>query len=71
MPWNGCKPGTSPVTCPKCNGKERSFIPSSPSLDRYRTQTCPDCRGSGKIIKRRNARTAMAARYISSRRRSR
>ena len=48
---SGARPGTSPVTCKKCNG-----------MGRIRTQTrtpfgimanesvCPDCRGTGKVV---------------------
>ena len=38
----GAKPGTSPVTCPRCNGEGQIV---------YTQQTCPDCHGTGKIIK--------------------
>ncbi len=48
----GAKPGTSPETCSKCGGKgqvvytQQSFFGTVQNV-----QTCPDCRGSGKIIK--------------------
>ena len=48
----GAKPGTSPVICPKCGGKgqvvftQQSFFGTVQNV-----QTCPDCHGTGKIIK--------------------
>jgi molecular chaperone DnaJ len=44
---SGAKPGTSPITCPTCNGHgqvrmQQGFF----SIQ----QTCPKCRGSGKFI---------------------
>ncbi|MGN0143014.1 MAG: molecular chaperone DnaJ [Roseburia sp.] len=49
---SGARPGTSPETCPKCNGKgkvvftQQSFFGTVQNV-----QTCPDCNGSGKIVK--------------------
>ena len=48
----GAKPWTSPETCSKCGGKgqvvytQQSFFGTVQNV-----QTCPDCHGSGKIIK--------------------
>lgn len=48
----GAKPGTSPETCSKCGGKgqvvytQQSFFGTVQNV-----QTCPDCHGSGKIIR--------------------
>ena len=48
----GARPGTSPETCSKCGGKgqvvytQQSFFGTVQNV-----QTCPDCHGSGKIIK--------------------
>ena len=48
----GAKPGTTPDTCSKCGGKgqvvfsRQSFFGTMQSVE-----TCPDCHGSGKIIK--------------------
>ena len=48
----GAKKGTSPVTCSKCGGKgqvvytQQSFFGTVQNV-----QTCPDCKGSGKIVK--------------------
>ncbi|MDO4621961.1 MAG: molecular chaperone DnaJ [Eubacteriales bacterium] len=49
---NGAKPGTTPETCRKCNGSgqvrttQQSLFGMIQNID-----TCPDCRGTGKIIK--------------------
>lgn len=48
----GAKPGTSPETCSKCGGKgqvvytQQSFFGTVQNV-----QTCPDCHGTGKIIR--------------------
>ena len=48
----GAKPGTSPVTCPKCNGKGKIVYTQQSMFGMVRNvQTCPDCQGTGKIIK--------------------
>ena len=49
---NGAKPGTTPETCAKCGGKgkvvftQQSFFGTVQNV-----QSCPDCNGTGKIIK--------------------
>ena len=49
---SGAKPGTAPQTCTKCGGKgqvvftQQSFFGTVPNV-----QTCPDCQGTGKVIK--------------------
>lgn len=64
---SGAKPGTSPVTCSKCGGKgqvvysQQSFFGMVQNV-----QTCPDCRGTGKIIKEKCSDCAGTG-YISSR----
>ena len=48
----GAKPGTSPVTCPKCNGKGKIVYTQQSFFGQVQNvQTCPDCRGTGKIVK--------------------
>ena len=48
----GAKPGTSTVTCTKCGGKGQVVFTQQSFFGSIRNvQTCPDCNGSGKIIK--------------------
>ncbi len=48
----GAKPGSSPVTCSKCGGKGQVVFTSQSLFGTVRNvQTCPDCNGTGKIIK--------------------
>ncbi len=50
----GAKPGTSPVTCSKCGGSGQVVYSQNSMFGMVRNvQTCPDCHGSGKIIKER------------------
>ncbi len=50
----GAKPGTSPVTCSKCGGSGQVVFSQNSMFGMVRNvQTCPDCRGTGKIIKER------------------
>lgn len=48
----GAKPGTTPETCTKCNGKgkvvftQQSFFGTVQNV-----QTCPECSGSGKVVR--------------------
>ena len=48
----GAKPGTSPETCGKCGGKgkvvfsQQSFFGTVQNV-----QTCPDCHGTGQVVK--------------------
>lgn len=48
----GAKPGTTPETCPHCNGTGQIQTQQRTILG-YMTNvtTCPQCKGSGKIIK--------------------
>lgn len=48
----GAKPGSSPVTCSKCGGKGQVVFTSQSLFGTVRNvQTCPDCKGTGKMIK--------------------
>ena len=49
---SGAKPGTSPETCQRCGGRGQVQTQTRTPLG-YMTNvtTCPDCRGTGKIIK--------------------
>ncbi|MFG6347474.1 MAG: molecular chaperone DnaJ [Lachnospiraceae bacterium] len=48
----GAKPGTSPETCTKCGGKGQVVFTQQSLFGVVRNvQSCPDCRGTGKIIK--------------------
>lgn len=49
---SGAKPGTSTETCNKCGGKGQVVFTQQSLFGAVRNvQTCPDCRGTGKIIK--------------------
>ncbi len=49
---SGAKPGTKPVTCSKCNGKGQVVFTQQSFFGMVRNvQTCPDCGGTGQIIK--------------------
>ena len=48
----GAKPGTSPETCSKCGGKGQAvFTQQSLFGTVQNVQTCPECHGTGKIIR--------------------
>lgn len=48
----GAKPGSSPITCTKCGGKGQVVFTSQSLFGTVRNvQTCPDCNGTGKMIK--------------------
>ncbi|MEH2941786.1 molecular chaperone DnaJ [Lachnospiraceae bacterium KK002] len=48
----GAKPGTKPETCSKCGGKGKVVYTQQSFLGMVQNvQTCPDCHGTGKIIK--------------------
>lgn len=48
----GAKPGTSPVTCTKCGGKGQVVFTQQSLFGMVRNvSTCPDCNGTGKVIK--------------------
>jgi len=67
---SGAKPGTTPETCTKCGGKGQVVFTQQSFFGTVRNvQTCPDCQGSGKVIKekcpdcRGTGYTAMRKRY--------
>lgn len=48
----GAKKGTSPETCKKCNGRGQVTVQQQSFIGMVQTtRTCPDCGGTGKIIK--------------------
>lgn len=48
----GAKPGTSPETCSRCGGRGQVVTQHSTPFGTFRnSQVCPDCGGSGKMIK--------------------
>lgn len=65
----GAKPGTSPETCSKCNGKGRVVFSQQSLFGMVQNvQTCPDCRGTGKIIKDKCS-DCYGTGYVSSKKR--
>ncbi len=49
---SGAKAGTSPVTCTKCGGKGQVVFNQQTMFGTMQSvRTCPDCNGTGKIIK--------------------
>jgi len=51
---SGAKAGTSPQTCSKCGGKGQVVFTQQSLFGVVRNvQSCPDCHGTGKIIKER------------------
>jgi molecular chaperone DnaJ len=49
---SGAKPGTSPETCSTCGGRGQVVRTRQSMLGMVRsTEVCPDCHGSGKIIR--------------------
>lgn len=66
---SGAKPGTSPETCHKCGGKGQVVMTQQSFFGTVRNiQTCPDCQGSGKIIKEKCA-DCRGTGYISMKKR--
>ena len=63
----GAKPGTSPTTCPKCNGEGQIVYTQQSMFGMVRNvQTCPECNGTGKIIKEK-CTSCRGTGYTSSR----
>ena len=53
---SGAKPGTKPETCAKCGGKGKVMFTQQSLFGMVQNvQTCPDCRGTGKIVKEKCA----------------
>lgn len=66
---SGAKPGTTPETCGKCGGKGQVVFTQQSFFGTVRNvQTCPDCQGSGKVIKEKCA-DCHGTGYISMRKR--
>ncbi|MGI6070743.1 MAG: molecular chaperone DnaJ [Blautia sp.] len=63
----GAKPGTQPVTCPKCNGEGQIVYTQQSMFGMVRNvSTCPECNGTGKVIKEK-CTTCRGTGYTSSR----
>ncbi len=63
----GAKPGTSPTTCPKCNGKGQVVYTQQSLFGTVRNvEMCPECNGKGKIVKEKCS-DCYGTGYISSR----
>ena len=61
----GAKPGTQPETCSKCGGQGQVAYSQQSLFGVARTiQACPDCRGTGKIIKSKCS-TCLGSGYIN------
>ena len=64
----GAKPGTSPVTCPKCNGEGQIVYTQQSMFGMVRHGTgkvikekCPDCRGTGYTSSRKKIQVSVPA----------
>lgn len=65
----GAKPGTSPETCSKCGGKGKVVFSQQSLFGMVQNvRECPDCRGTGKII-REKCSDCRGTGYVSSRKR--
>jgi molecular chaperone DnaJ len=65
---DGVEPGTSPTTCPRCNGAGRLQQVSRSVFGEFvRTQTCPQCSGRGVIIEHPCTTCAGAGRVLEQR----
>ncbi|MCR5331666.1 MAG: molecular chaperone DnaJ [Lachnospiraceae bacterium] len=62
---SGAKPGTQPETCSKCGGQGQVAYTQQTLFGMSRSiQACPDCRGTGKII-REKCPACFGAGYIN------
>lgn len=65
----GAKPGTSPVACTKCGGKGKVVYTQQSLFGTVQNvQTCPDCNGTGKIVKEKCS-DCRGTGYIASKKR--
>ena len=65
----GAKPGTSPETCSKCGGKGKVVFSQQSLFGMVQNvRECPDCHGTGKII-REKCPDCRGTGYVSSRKR--
>ena len=63
----GAKPGTTTSTCSKCNGKGQVVFTQQSFFGTVRNvQSCPECGGSGKVVKEKCA-DCHGTGYIASR----
>ncbi len=63
----GAKPGTQPETCSKCGGKGQVVYTQQSLFGMVRNvQACPDCGGTGKVVKEK-CPDCYGTGYISSR----
>jgi molecular chaperone DnaJ len=63
---SGAKAGTTPQTCGKCGGKGQVVYTQQSMFGMIRNvQACPDCRGTGKVIKEKCS-DCYGTGYISS-----
>lgn len=66
---SGAKPGTRPETCTKCGGKGQVVFTQQSFFGTVRNvQACPDCQGSGKII-REKCQDCRGSGYVPMRKR--
>ncbi|MCM1102408.1 MAG: molecular chaperone DnaJ [Clostridium sp.] len=66
---SGAKPGTSPETCGRCSGKGQIPTVHQTFLGTVRSvEVCPECQGSGKII-REKCEECRGSGYVSMRKR--
>ena len=63
---SGAQAGYDPVTCGKCNGKGQVMYTQQSLFGMVRNvQTCPECSGTGKVIKNK-CRTCSGSGYVTN-----